>query len=297
MISKHLPPYVDILPPLLQGQRQPNARLCPHRTCNTGMDKMGGLFCTIDQFPSCFLSKIRKTREKLFHTVWLFFPVAVFFSLALSPLLAFGDPPSGIQPLHHLREQKVTSVLHDESLRLLLTAEEQETFLRELERHPPTWKQLHDPPGEEHGTRLFALNRQRDDRREGHPLLKQRIAFRWAGILGEYHDAHQGYTVVIGPAPTHTKWGIVRFKPTRLPHEMVAVPSTSLHRLIQQRMAKGKPVEIDILFTGTLVPWESIIYGFSHDGLEQGMIMPVVQVDGVHYVWPSEGTMASNTDE
>ncbi len=87
----------------------------------------------------------------------------------------------------------------------------------------------------------------------------------------------------MGPEFTQTTWGLVRFKPLQLPNEMVAVPSPVLLRSLQERIERGEPREIGILFTGTLLPWESIIYAFSHDGLEQGMVMPVVQIDGVRY--------------
>ncbi len=202
-------------------------------------------------------------------------------------LIAQAEPPSGIQPLRQLNGVPVHSLITDPSVRPLLTAQEQEAFLNELEKQPPEWTQLHDPPGEEHGARLFTLNRQRDDLREEHPLLKQRIAFVWSGIAHEYHDGHQGFKVVMGPNPTQTTWGIVRFKPIGLPNEMVALPPPSLRPALQTQNSKGKPLEIGILFTGRLNPWESIIYGFSHDGLEQGMVMPVVQIDGVQYFIPN----------
>jgi len=221
--------------------------------------------------------------ERSNYYCWFIFPVAVCCFLIELPLLAKAEPPSGIQPLQQLHGSDVHSLLTDSSVRPLLTAQEQEAFLSELEKHPPQWDQLHDPPGEEQGTRLFDLNRQRDDLREGHPLLTQRIAFVWSGILREYHESLKGYKVVMGPNPTQTIWGIVRFKPTGLPNEMVAIPSPSLLHALHSQIGDGKPLEIGILFTGTLIPWESIIYGFSHDGLEQGMVMPVVQIDRVQY--------------
>ena len=75
----------------------------------------------------------------------------------------------GVQTLHQLLKSDVHSLIQDDFIRPLLTAQEQETFLTELEKQPPVWDKLHDPPGEEHGARLFVLNRQRDDLREGHP--------------------------------------------------------------------------------------------------------------------------------
>ena len=54
-------------------------------------------------------------------------------------------------------------------------------------------------------------------------------------------------------------------------NEMIAVPSADPDFGRSWTVTKeGKPVEIGILFTGTLIPWESIIYAFSHDGDEPG---------------------------
>ncbi len=226
-------------------------------------------------------------RSRLALHRWFIFSAAVFSLLIWSPSLSHAEPPSGIQPLQHIPNRDVHSLIKDQSIRPLLTAKEQEIFLHELEKQPPEWDQLHDPPGEEHGTRLFDLNRQRDDLREGTPLLTQRIAFVWSGIVHEFHDGHKGFKVVMGPNPTQTSWGIVRFKPTGLANEMVAIPPPSLLQTLNTQIDEGKPLEIGILFTGTLIPWESIIYGFSHDGLERGMVMPVVHIDGVQYFLPN----------
>ncbi|MYH01361.1 MAG: hypothetical protein F4142_01985 [Nitrospira sp. SB0675_bin_23] len=204
--------------------------------------------------------------------------LAFFLGLSLECL---ADPPSGIQPLESLSQSRAPFT--GKSIRTLLTAADQERFLSELENQPPDWNQLHAQPGEELGARLFDFNRQRDALREGHPLLSQRVAFWWSGVLGEYREADQGFSVVMGPEFTKTTWGLVRFKPLQLPHEMVAVPSVAGLGPILDRHAKGERVEIGILFTGTLIPWESVIYAFSHDGTDQGLIMPVVQVNGVRY--------------
>ena len=215
--------------------------------------------------------------------------VLLVLSLLLSiDCIAGAGPPSGIQPLEQLPQ--VQPLFTDASVRALFTPADQDLFLNELDKQPPDWAQLHDRPGEELGARLFDFNRQRDAAREGHPLLSQRVAFWWSGVLGEYHEAHRGFTVVMGPEFTQTTWGLVRFKPLRLPHEMVAVPSAAVLRTLLERTAKGEPVEIGILFIGTLIPWESIIYAFSHNGVEQGLVMPVVQVDGVRYFQPEQSS-------
>lgn len=208
--------------------------------------------------------------------------VLLVFSLLLSTdCMAGTGPPSGIQPLEQLSQAHV--LITDASVRALLTPADQELFLNELDKQPPDWTRLHDRPGEELGAKLFDFNRKRDAAREGHPLLSQRVAFWWLGLLGEYRETHRGFTVVMGPEFTETTWGLVRFKPLELPNAMIAVPSADRLPTLRDRRAKGKPVEIRILFTGTLIPWESMVYAFSHDGEKQGLIMPVVQVDGVRY--------------
>ena len=85
-----------------------------------------------------------------------------------------------------------------------------------------------------------------DTARKGHPLLSQRVAFWWSGVLGEYRETHRGFSVVMGPKFTRTAWGLVRFKPLQLPHEMVAVPSAAGLRTLLDRHAKGERVEIGI---------------------------------------------------
>ncbi|MCY4612479.1 MAG: hypothetical protein OXB94_02505 [Nitrospira sp.] len=254
------------------------------------------------------MAVVMKRRTLLSPIVSYVLP-SIVFSLFLSiDCIAGSDPPSGIQPLEQLPQAR--ALFTDASVRALLTSADQESFLNELDKQPPDWDQLHDRPGEELGTKLFDFNRQRDAEREGHPLLSRRVAFWWSGVLGEYHEAQRGFSVVMGPEFTQTAWGLVRFKPLRLPHEMVAAPSPDGLQTLQGSRAKGEPVGIRILFTGTLLPWESIIYAFSHDGREQGLIMPVVQVDGVRYFLHPEsdecgdnggdgsfGTTASKTDE
>ena len=220
-------------------------------------------------------------RTFLFPVASYVLPLIFFFLLFSIDCMAGAAPPSGIQPLESLPQ--ACDFFPDESIHALFTPTDQESFLNELEKQPPDWDQLRDRPGEELGARLFDFNRQRDASREGHPLLNRRVAFWWSGVPGEYREAHRGFSVVMGPEFTQTTWGLVRFKPLQLPHEMVAVPPAAVLRTLLEHTAKGEPVEIGILFTGRLLPWESIIYAFSHDGMKQGLIMPVVQVDGVRY--------------
>ncbi len=247
-----------------------------------------------------------KRQPFLFLAASCVLPSIVFSLLFSIDCMAETGSPSGIQPLEPLPQAH--SLFTDASVRVLLTAADQERFLNALDKQRPNWEQLHDLPGEELGTRLFDFNRQRDAAREGHPLLSQRVAFWWSDVLGEYRETHRGCSVVMGPEFTRTTWGLVRFKPLNLPHEMVAVPSAARLQTLRDRRTKGE--KIGILFTGTLVPWESIIYAFSHDNEKQGLLMPVVQIDGVRYfLHPTSdergdnegdrslGATASNTDE
>ncbi|UCE63751.1 MAG: hypothetical protein JSU59_00910 [Nitrospirota bacterium] len=206
------------------------------------------------------------------------------FLLATSPIQAqvTSHSPIGIGNLHSLSPPQAHTLI-PAHVRPLLSPHDQESFLHELEGEAPDWSRLHDQPNEELGERLFAFNRKRDQARQGHVLLNQQIAFLWSGLLRQYVPEHQGFTIAMGPDFTKTDWGVVRFKPAGLPQEMIAIPSPDLHNFLQQQLAQGNKVEIKILFTGRLIPDESIIYAFSHDDPNQGMIMPVVQMEAIQY--------------
>ena len=207
----------------------------------------------------------------------------IIFSIGCIPYQVLAESPMGISPLMQI-PQAARWKLITPPTRSLFTAQNLETFLKELEGFPPPWKSLHDQPGEELGERLFRLNRNRDEIRDGHRLLSQRIAFFWGGILRQYDTDHQGFRVAIGPILTKTSWGTVRFKPWNLPNDMIAIPSKKILKGLQATIAQGKQIEIDILFTGFLLSHESLMYAFSHDEPHQGMILPFIQIDAVQYV-------------
>ena len=216
------------------------------------------------------------------RSAFFFFLIIPLTAAVLSHAQSSSSPPSGIAKLFDLSRNPIHGQLSSNT-RALLTSTEQESFLRELEGLAPNWSLLHDQPGEENGERLFGFNRARDDAREGHTLLRQRIAFLWAGILRKYVPEYQGFTVAMGPESTPTHWGMVRFKPMGLPDEMIAVPSPTLRISLQKQLDQGEQIEIKILFIGKLTQAESVMYAFSHDHSGQGMIMPVVQTEGVRY--------------
>ncbi len=211
-----------------------------------------------------------------FMTIWAVFP-------ALEPVK--GQPPlaNGIQPLVQLGQQPVHQLI-PLNIRPLLLPQEQEQFLQELEGLPPDWRTLQDSDHTEQSERLFQLNRQRDEARLVHQnILQQPIAFLWSGILRHYLPEYQGFSVALGPELTSTSWGIIRFKPMGLPDYLVAIPSGESARQLLLQQQQSKEIEIGVLFIGTLVADESLIYGFSHDGKEEGMILPVVYIQNVRY--------------
>ncbi|RMH31542.1 MAG: hypothetical protein D6690_15455 [Nitrospirae bacterium] len=210
-----------------------------------------------------------------------------------APVPVFATEPSGIGPLIVL--DRTPHSLIDRETRSLLTPAEIEQFLVELERTPPDWAQLRDQPGEERGSRLFTFNRKRDRARLKRPThLAQRVAFRWGGFLSRFSEEHGGFFVAIGPEFIRTQWGIIRFKPVGLPQEMIAMTSKAQRGRLLERLERGEPIEIGILFIGRLVPDESIIYAFDHDDPEQGLLMPVVQIEAVKYFLPCSGRSEKN---
>ncbi|HNP61726.1 MAG TPA: hypothetical protein PKM72_12855 [Nitrospirales bacterium] len=201
------------------------------------------------------------------------------------PVQVNGQPhmAKGIQPLIQLEGQSLHQLIPRDT-RPLLLPEEQEAFLQELEGHPPDWPTLQSPDHTEQSKRLFQLNRARDEARLIHKnILQKPIAFLWSGFLRQYMPEYEGYSVALGPELTSTSWGIVRFKPVGLPDYLVAIPSLELVTLIRRQQQTGKQIAIGILFFGTLVADESLIYSFSHDQKGDGMILPVVQIEGVRY--------------
>lgn len=161
-----------------------------------------------------------------------------------------------------------------------------EHFLDNLEGVPPDWRTVygngHHDPG--HDDRLFSLNRERDAKREGRPQLSWRLAFVWAGELSPYKSEIGGFPVALGPKFIKTKWGMVRFKPEESPGNLVAIVNAVQRDRLQQQLAAGQTVEIDVVMTGHLVPDESLLYDFSHDEQGLGLIMPFVRIEQVDFV-------------
>jgi hypothetical protein len=161
-----------------------------------------------------------------------------------------------------------------------------ERFLDALDVAPPDWGLVyghghHDSARDE---RLFTLNRERDAKRVGNPVLAQRITFVWDGELSRYDAEIGGFRVVLGPKFTPTRWGVVRFKYEDFPGNLVAKVSGVLREQLERRIARGQPVDVTVAMTGRLIPEESVLYDFSHDQEGLGVIMPIVKVEQLDYL-------------
>ena len=191
----------------------------------------------------------------------------------------------GSSPLRYLDRDELDSILPSDATVLTRPASIEE-FLIELDGEPPDWSAVyghgHHDPG--HNDRLFALNRERDAKREGKPALLKQVAFTWTGALSRYNPVIGGFPVALGPNFIKTSWGMVRFKPEETPGNLSVATDASQQVHLEGLLEQGQPVEIDVVMTGRLIPEESIVYDFSHDEEGLGLIMPFVRVEQVDCV-------------
>ena len=197
----------------------------------------------------------------------------------------WAEDTIGTRPLLTIADKDLVSILPRDS-RILIDPSSIEQFLDALDGSPPDWGVVygrghHDPA---HDERLFTLNRERDAKRAGNPTMRQLITFVWFGELSRYDTEVGGYRVAVGPKLTPTRWGVVRFKYEYLNGELVAKVSSPLRGELEQRLARGEPVDITVALTGRLIPEESVVYDFSHDQAGLGVIMPVVKVERLDYL-------------
>jgi hypothetical protein len=197
----------------------------------------------------------------------------------------WGGELGGSGPLRHLTLDELPAILPQGTL-LMIRPDVIEAFLVELDGRPPDWSAVyghgHHDPG--HDDRLFALNRERDAKRDGKPALSKQIAFAWIGTISAFDAAAGGYPVAIGPKFIKTSWGMVRFKPEEAPGNLSVASEASSQ--IQYLLEQGQSVDIDVVMTGRLIPEESVVYDFSHDEEGLGLIMPFVKVERVDFVMP-----------
>jgi len=196
-------------------------------------------------------------------------------------------------PLHWSHES-LRSVLPQDT-HVLTEPVSIERFLDELDGSPPDWPALygggHHDPG--HDDRLFALNRERDAKREGKGALSWIITFVWEGALSHYDSDAGGFPVAMGPKFISTRWGVVRFKPEEAPGNLVVVVQAEERERLQRVMEQRRRLDIDVVMTGRLIPEESLVYDFSHEEEGRGMIMPFVRIQRVDFLLP--GTEGGKT--
>jgi hypothetical protein len=176
---------------------------------------------------------------------------------------------------------------------LLLESLSIERFLAELDGSPPDWAAVyggghHDSS---HDDRLFALNRERDARREGNAVLSWIVTFAWPGELSPYDADVRGFRVAVGPKLSSTRWGIVRFKPEEVPGNLVVIADAALREKLQRRFERRQRLAIEVVMTGRFIPEESLVYDFSHDEEGRGLIMPVVRVERVDFLLNGRGAL------
>ena len=202
---------------------------------------------------------------------------------SLIPGTAEAEESAGVRPLRYGLAAALESL--PAQTHLLLDQQSIEQFLVELDGAPPDWAtvygQGHHDSG--HDERLFALNRERDARREGKAPLQWLIAFVWLGELSGFDEQEGGFRVVLGPKFNRTAWGEVRFKHEDLPSTLIALAGQGTAKL-RAWIKRGKPVPVAVLITGRLIPEESLMYDFSHEAEGLGLIMPVVRVESVDFV-------------
>ena len=201
-----------------------------------------------------------------------------------APLTLYAmDLPEGVRPL--VMTDKASLSSHVSSGVMFLNEPSIiAKFLENLEGTPPNWTYLYGSNVDERYDRLFDETEKRDEARAGHVLLNQRIAFVWYGNLTTYRPEQKGFGVAIGPMKIQTNWGIVRFKIANAPFEMIAVPPADQLNTIQDRRARGEEVNIQIMYSGSLMEAESVLFDFSTVKKGEGMILPIVMLDQVDYL-------------
>ena len=191
----------------------------------------------------------------------------------------------GSSPLRYLNLDELDSILPPDATVLIRPASIEE-FLTELDGEPPDWSAVyghgHHDPG--HDERLFALNRERDAKREGKQALLKQVVFTWSGALSRYDSVIGGFPIALGPKFIKTTWGMVRFKPEETPGNLSIATDASQQGFLEGLLKQHHPVEIDVVMTGRLIPEESIVYDFSHEEEGLGLIMPFVRVEQVDCV-------------
>jgi hypothetical protein len=198
---------------------------------------------------------------------------------------ASADDNLGGRLVQLAREQPLESALPKDA-RLLREPHVIEQLLEELDGLPPDWGALRNEHGYRDDERVFALNRERDQRRSGRAIHRQRVTFLWGGLLRRYLPEKSGFAVAIEPQEIPTRWGLVQFKLYSLPLEWLAVPSADLAVTLRIRLSRGEMIVVLVAMTGRLLEDETIIYDLLDRDRRQGILMPVVRLERIDYLMP-----------
>ena len=217
--------------------------------------------------------------------MWALWVFAVFALTVGSVREGWAEVALGTRPLLTIARKDLHTILPPD-YRILIDPHSIEQFLDALDEIPPDWGLVyghgHHDPG--HDERLFALNRERDAKREGKEALQWTVVFLWSGELSRYEPTAGGFSIAMGPIFTPTRWGVVRFKAEDLPGNLFVIPDLSQRDLLRRQVEIGQKVEIEIAMMGRLIPEESLVYDFSHDEEGLGLIMPVVRIERVEFL-------------
>lgn len=217
--------------------------------------------------------------------MWALWVIAIL-CLIVGPVGAgWAEDVIGTKPLLTITRSDLATILPPDC-RVLIKPSSIEQFLDALDGIPPDWGAVyghghHDP---EHNERLFALNRERDAKREGKDALQWTVVFLWSGELSRYEPEVGGFSVTMGPIFTPTRWGLVRFKAEDLPGNLFVVPAVTQRDSLRRQVEAGQTIDIEIAMMGRLIPEESLVYDFSHEEEGRGLIMPVVRIERVEYL-------------
>ena len=219
------------------------------------------------------------------YPIWALWGIAVLFLTVGLVGEGRAEEALGARPLLTIALKDLHTILPPNS-HILIDSRSIEQFLDALDKSPPDWDLVygHGHDDSDHDDRLFALNRERDAKRAGNPALTQLITFVWFGELSRYDAEAGGFRVALGPKLTPTRWGIVRFKYENFQGDLVAKASATLRGELEQRFARGEPVDVTVAMTGRLIPDESVLYDFSHDQEGLGVMMPVVKIERLDYL-------------
>ncbi|RPH77401.1 MAG: hypothetical protein EHM80_12610, partial [Nitrospiraceae bacterium] len=179
----------------------------------------------------------------------------------------------GTRPLLTIAHKDLHTILPLDC-RILIDPHSIEQFLDALDGNPPDWNLVygHGHHDSDLDDRLFALNRERDAKRAEKKALQWTVVFLWSGELSRYDPMTGGFGLAIGPIFTPTRWGVVRFKPEEVPSNLIVIPDSITRDALRRQLDAGRKIDLEVAMVGRLIPDESLVYDFSHDTEDLGII-------------------------